>query len=380
MTTPEAHAGLAAALAAVQAELPGVQKNRSADVVNKDGRKLYSYSYADLADVSAAIMPVLGKHGLAFTAFPTHQADGKFGLRYYLLHRDGGSIEGFYEIPDQGGMQMVGGRITYARRYCLCAVTGIAADEDVDARDDGQARKPQQRRQQAAGDSDGQRTAQRRTPAASSQQERDETLPPLPPLPDEPGPTTSPRASSPAGQGRSQQRTQPPSASTPDGSAPAPGPDEPGSITQPQLAKIAVTFAEAGYARTEREEIRGACATIIGRPLKTSTNMSLHEASTVIDILAGVTKIAQLRGGTPREVLTHLLSDVRAVALAEFDRIGITGDGVSTYAGQLLSVSPPASLDSLAAMEAVRLAVLLARCADRAALDALLAEGTAPGE
>jgi hypothetical protein len=139
-------AELAAALAAAQAELPEVKKNRSADVKNKEGKFLYSYSYADLADVSAAVLPVLGRHGLAFTAFPGNQPDGKFGLRYYLLHSGGASLEGFFEIDDKGGMQLVGGRITYARRYCLCAVTGITADEDVDARDDGPSRTAQRAR------------------------------------------------------------------------------------------------------------------------------------------------------------------------------------------------------------------------------------------
>lgn len=143
--TPEQIAALAAALAAVQAELPEVGKNRTADVKNKEGRFLYAYSYADLSDVSAAVLPVLGRHDLAFAAFPGHQPDGKFGLRYYLLHSAGGSLEGFFEIDDKGGMQLVGGRITYARRYCLCAVTGITADEDVDAREGERSRTAQRK-------------------------------------------------------------------------------------------------------------------------------------------------------------------------------------------------------------------------------------------
>ena len=131
-------AELAAALAAVQAELPPVAKNRTADT----GK--YCYSYADLADVSAAILPVLGRHGLAFASFPGHQ-DGRFGLRYYLLHSSGQSIEGFFQLDDSGGMQLTGGRITYARRYCLCAVTGITAEEDVDAKGDTPSRTAQRK-------------------------------------------------------------------------------------------------------------------------------------------------------------------------------------------------------------------------------------------
>ena len=137
-------ATLAAALAAVQAELPEVGKNRTAEVKNKEGKYLYSYSYADLADVSAAVLPVLGRHGLAFTSFPGHQ-DGRFGLRYSLLHSSGESLEGFFQLEDSGGIQMVGGRITYARRYFLCAVTGITADEDVDAKQDTPSRTVQRK-------------------------------------------------------------------------------------------------------------------------------------------------------------------------------------------------------------------------------------------
>ncbi len=158
-------AELAAALAAVQAELPEVGKNRTAEVKNKEGKYLYSYTYADLADVSAAVLPVLGRHGLAFASFPGHQ-DGRFGLRYYLLHSSGQSIEGFFQLDDTGGLQLTGGRITYARRYCLCAVTGITADEDVDAKDDTPSRTAQRKPPRDNGTRPPQQTAQRRTQAS----------------------------------------------------------------------------------------------------------------------------------------------------------------------------------------------------------------------
>lgn len=124
--TREARAQLYAALAAVQAELPSVPKNKTADAGP------YTYKYADLADINDAIMPLLGKNGLAFTAFPQHR-DGKFGLSYHLTHASGALLSGFFELDDSGGMQKIGGRITYARRYCLSAVTGIASEEDTDA-------------------------------------------------------------------------------------------------------------------------------------------------------------------------------------------------------------------------------------------------------
>jgi hypothetical protein len=127
---------LGAALAAVQAELPVVRKTKTADVkgVTRQGeRYTYSYSYADYADVAAAVLPLLGKNGLAFVALPTLTDSGRFGLVYRLLHSSGEAIGGFYPIDDSLPPQQVGGLITYARRYCLSAVTGVASEEDTDA-------------------------------------------------------------------------------------------------------------------------------------------------------------------------------------------------------------------------------------------------------
>ena len=134
-TTTDPPASLAAALAALQAELPAVTKTKTAKVQGKtrDGRPFdYTYKYADLADVSATVMPLMGKHGLAFTCQPTMRENGQFGLAYQLLHASGELIDGWYPLDASMTPQQIGGHITYARRYCLCAVTGIAAEEDTD--------------------------------------------------------------------------------------------------------------------------------------------------------------------------------------------------------------------------------------------------------
>lgn len=132
-----ARAMLHAALAKVQEKLPAIEKTKTAVIKHKDGGGQHSYKYADLADVAAKVMPLLGVNGLAFTAFPIHRPDGKFGLDYHLTHESGASLDGWYEIRTDGlTIQDVGGRITYARRYILCSVTGVAADEDTDAREE----------------------------------------------------------------------------------------------------------------------------------------------------------------------------------------------------------------------------------------------------
>jgi hypothetical protein len=124
---------LAKALAAFQAELPKIGKANQATVEGKEGRRGYTYKYADLADVIAAVMPLLGKNGLAFTSRPTLTDKGVFVLAYDLLHSSGESLSGIYPLPASNvEPQRLGSAISYARRYCLLAVTGVAPDEDDD--------------------------------------------------------------------------------------------------------------------------------------------------------------------------------------------------------------------------------------------------------
>jgi hypothetical protein len=132
-TTAPKPDGLAAALAAFQADLPAVVKSKTAKVATKTGRD-YSYAYAGLPEISSVVLPLLGKVGLSFTAKPT-LVDSKFVLHYKLQHERGERDEGFYPLPQSGTPQEYGSAITYARRYALCSVVGVAAEED----DDGHA-------------------------------------------------------------------------------------------------------------------------------------------------------------------------------------------------------------------------------------------------
>src|SRR5258707_12244678 len=122
--------------AAVQAGYPPAAKRQTAKVdgTTKDGRPVsYSYDYADLADCSQAILPLLGRNGLAFSCRPD-LIDGKFALIYELLHESGESKGGIFPLPSGGKPQELGGLLTYYRRYALCSVTGLApAGDDDDA-------------------------------------------------------------------------------------------------------------------------------------------------------------------------------------------------------------------------------------------------------
>lgn len=135
-------ASLAEALAALQAKLPHIGKDKTAKVQTKDNRN-YTYDYANLASILTALKSLMGPLGLAFTAKPTtvfrDNGDREFVLEYKLIHAPSGESDaGEWPLPDplRTTPQQVGSAITYARRYCLCAVLGIAPDDDDD---DGQA-------------------------------------------------------------------------------------------------------------------------------------------------------------------------------------------------------------------------------------------------
>lgn len=121
---------LAEALAVLMTRLPRIEKNKT--------NPHFKSKYADLADVSRDLLPVLGSLGLSFTARPMliTRDDGtrEFVLAYRLLHTSGEKDEGEYPLGT-GTAQTLGGAITYARRFALCAVTGAVAEDD----DDGQA-------------------------------------------------------------------------------------------------------------------------------------------------------------------------------------------------------------------------------------------------
>lgn len=121
---------LAAAFAEAQKAFPAVEKKHTADLegTTKAGKDYkYSYSYADLSDVFAAIREPLGKHGLSVI----QPIIGNF-LITRLLHSSGEWIESAYELSEYEKPQEQGSEITYARRYALTAFLGIAAEQDDD--------------------------------------------------------------------------------------------------------------------------------------------------------------------------------------------------------------------------------------------------------
>lgn len=133
------------ALAAAQADLQNPNKTKTAKVkgVSKTGRDYeMTYKYADIADVLNDARPVLAKHGLCIVQ-ATGIDGGALLVRTRLGHNSGQWVESEYPVSAvNGDHQKMGAALTYSRRYALCAMIGVAAEEDLDGQHAAEPEKP----------------------------------------------------------------------------------------------------------------------------------------------------------------------------------------------------------------------------------------------
>jgi hypothetical protein len=109
------------ALIKARAEFPPIEKDKT--------NPHFKMSYASLDSVLDAVTPHLCKNGLAIV-----QIMEKGGiLKTQLFHESGEVLTSEYELPDIQDSQKKGAALTYARRYSVCALLSITADEDDDA-------------------------------------------------------------------------------------------------------------------------------------------------------------------------------------------------------------------------------------------------------
>lgn len=142
MKTSESIAALAASLATAQGELKNVEKGK----INPH----FKSRYADIADGLDVVRPVFSKHGLSVVQATDYMPDtGVFVLVTRIIHKSGEWIESTYPLPTGGKPQDVGSALTYARRYALFSLAGVAGtdedDDGNDAQNTTQARKPASR-------------------------------------------------------------------------------------------------------------------------------------------------------------------------------------------------------------------------------------------
>ena len=102
----------------------------------KDSTNLgFKTKYADLASVMAACMPALNANGIAVIQPTIDDENGARFVKTILAHISGETLE--CRVPlivSKNDMQGYGSAVTYARRYGLMSMAGIAPEDD-----DGQA-------------------------------------------------------------------------------------------------------------------------------------------------------------------------------------------------------------------------------------------------
>lgn len=129
--TPAADIGkLSMALVKAQAGLTNPIKNKTVTVRTKE-KGTYGYSYADLGSILEHVRPVLAKHGLAVIQRITTTPEA-VTLVTELIHESGQLLSSFQPLPKGCAAQEFGSYLTYARRYSVSALLGIAAEDDDD--------------------------------------------------------------------------------------------------------------------------------------------------------------------------------------------------------------------------------------------------------
>jgi len=220
-------ANISEVLLDLQADPPVLVKDKKGQVGNQKTK------YADLVQVNEVVLSRLNKLGVIYSCTPTLDDEGKFVLAYELEHVESKTSKtGRYPLKLADNPMQMGSAITYARRYVLLAITGIAAEDEDD---DGHG-------------ANGHRTAQRQQ-----------------------------RQPAPSGQATAQ-RAQRPAATPP----PLPG-EKTGGITDAQQSKLHASLRAAGFDRA------GGLARVskaIGRDITTTTELTAAEASKAIDALA----------------------------------------------------------------------------------------------
>jgi ERF superfamily len=133
-------AALAAALAKAQAELINPEKSLTAKIrTGRPGEGERSFRYAPLSSGLDIVRKTLGRHEIA--TLQTTAIDptvGMVNLTTTLAHASGEWIASDWPvcaIAETANAHRMGAALTYARRYALFTLVGIAGEDDLDAPD-----------------------------------------------------------------------------------------------------------------------------------------------------------------------------------------------------------------------------------------------------
>jgi hypothetical protein len=136
----ETVAALASALAKAQAELVNPEKSLTATIrTGRPGDGGRSFRYAPLSSGLDIVRKTLGQHEIAtLQTTAIDQTAGMVNLTTTLAHASGEWIASDWPvcpIAETANPQRMGAALTYARRYALFTLVGIAGEGDIEAPD-----------------------------------------------------------------------------------------------------------------------------------------------------------------------------------------------------------------------------------------------------
>jgi hypothetical protein len=132
-------AAIATALAKAQTELTNPDKAMIGSIYNARTDSLQSFRYASLSSGLDIIRKVLGSQQIAVAQTTAiDRASGTVNLTTLLVHTSGEWISSDWpvcQISETAAPRRMGAALTYARRYALFTMVGIAGEDDLDAPD-----------------------------------------------------------------------------------------------------------------------------------------------------------------------------------------------------------------------------------------------------
>src|ERR1700738_3803210 len=136
----ESVASLAAALAKAQAQLVNPEKSLTATIrTARAGETERTFRYASLSSGLEIVRKTLGEHEIAvIQATALDPASRILNLTTTLAHSSGQWVASQWPVcplADIASPHRMGAALTYARRYALFTLVGIAGEDDVDAPD-----------------------------------------------------------------------------------------------------------------------------------------------------------------------------------------------------------------------------------------------------
>src|SRR5437660_11260064 len=135
----ESVAAIATALAKAQTELSNPEKALVGTVYNNRSDSPHSFRYASLSSGLDIVRKTLGGHQIAVAqTTDIDRAGGMVNLTTLLLHTSGEWISSDWPVcrlSETTAPRRMGAALTYARRYALFTLVGIAGEDDIDAAD-----------------------------------------------------------------------------------------------------------------------------------------------------------------------------------------------------------------------------------------------------